>query len=80
MMSAHDFFTMVASVVAALIAILLSSISSRLARMEEKLDQKQDIKECEVRETRCCKSVSDLWDAFGKHSHEGLPKDSKVTR
>jgi hypothetical protein len=79
-MNAHDLFMATCSVLAAIITVLLTSIHTRLGRVEDKLDRKQDREECEVRDERYCKSVSDIWDAFGKHSHEGLPFGSKITR
>ncbi|MGC9195353.1 MAG: hypothetical protein ACP5IL_07850 [Syntrophobacteraceae bacterium] len=79
-MSVHDIFTAIASVLAAIITVLLTSIHMRLGRIEDKLDNKQDRKECEMRDERYCKSVQDIWDAFGRHSHEGLAPGSKVTR
>lgn len=64
----------------ALISFLLVMILQRLSKLEDKMDGKQERQECERREERFSVSIQDVWDTFNKHSHEGLPPISKVTR
>ncbi|MDR3555911.1 MAG: hypothetical protein P4L55_14230 [Syntrophobacteraceae bacterium] len=79
-MTALYMLTGVISSFGALMSLLLVMILQRLSKLEDKLDGKQEKLECERREERFCQSVQDIWDIFNKHSHEGLPPTSKVTR
>ncbi len=72
--------TGVISALGALMSLLLVMILQRLSKLEDKLDGKQDKNECERHEERACQSLQDVWDAFNRHCHEGLPSGSKVTR
>ncbi len=79
-MTAVDVLTGIISAFGALMSLLLVMILQRLSKLEDKLDRKQDKGECERRDKRSCQALEDIWDAFGKHSHEGLGPASKVTR
>ncbi len=81
-MMAQYALTAVIAILGSVMIVLLGVILSRLARMEEKLDLKQDKTEC-VKQVANCERVfqiDNFWEAFGKHSHTGLPGDSRVTR
>ena len=79
-MSASDVLTATLSGLAAVICLLLTLVHTRLGRIEDKLDGKQDKAECGTKEKRFSDELKEFWEAFGKHSHEGLPPGSKVTR
>ena len=64
------------TIVSGLLSILVTLVLS----MSRKLDNKQDKEECGRRDQRWCEIVKDIWESLGKHSHEGLPPGSKVTR
>lgn len=72
--------TGVISAFGALMSLLLVMILQRLSKLEDKLDGKQDKAQCERNEERTCQTLQDVWDAFNRHSHEGLPLGSKATR
>lgn len=72
--------TGVISALGALISLLLALVLQRLSRLEDKLDGKQDKNDCVCYQDRWREAIQEIWDAFGKHSHEGLPPTSKVTR
>lgn len=72
--------TGVISALGALMSLLLVMILQRLSKLEDKLDGKQDKSECERHEERASVSLQDVWEAFNRHSHEGLPSGSKATR
>jgi hypothetical protein len=62
--------------------ILLGLILSRLNRLETKLDGKVDKEFCDHQQEVCDKVYGqrNFWDVFNRHSHTGLPAESKVTR
>ena len=72
--------TGVISALGALISLLLALVLQRLSRLEDKLDAKQDKSDCLCYRDGLREALQEVWDAFGKHSHEGLPPTSKVTR
>lgn len=62
--------------------ILLGVLISRQSKLEDKLDGKQDKAACDKQQKICLREFTndDFWDVFNRHSHTGLPSDSKVTR
>ena len=83
--------TALMSVIGAVIILMLGAILNRLVKVEDKLDAKVDKSYCEKAQQAegrelerifACKERDheDLWDAFNRHCHTGLPVDSKVTR
>ncbi len=82
MMVPEYILTAIISVLGSVMIVLLGIILNRLSRLEEKLDGKQDKTECDRQVENCQRvfKIDDFWDAFSKHSHTGLPGDSRVTR
>jgi hypothetical protein len=72
--------TGVISAFGGVMSLLLMMILQRLSRLEDKLDGKQDKGDCSCYQDRLREALQDIWDAFDKHSHEGLAPGSKVTR
>ena len=68
--------------VSAVILFLLGLILNRLSRLEEKLDGKVDKAFCDHQQETCQREYGQerFWEEFNRHSHTGLPADSKVTR
>lgn len=72
-------------------AYILSGIREDIRAVKMELQLKQDklscdlnMKQCKetraVKEAHACTEIVTLWQAFDRHSHTGLPVESKVTR
>ena len=79
------------AVLTTMIALLLGLILKRLSVIDSKLDLTVDEKTCLERSGKCQNARrektnelhqedEELWSAFHKHSHTGLPTDAQVIR
>ena len=72
-------------------SLYLRSMAKKFTEFEKRLSSKQDKEICkqlqysckelrEEKEKSTCRGVDDIWEALGKHGHEGLPPGAKITR
>lgn len=74
-------FTLIGTILVMLFSVLLQGVVLyRLNRVEEKLDRKTDKANCIREVAKQSNEFGELWQAVNKHSHSGLPGDSRVIR